>query len=229
MMLNYFKLSVVAFFSLAVCVTDGYAQQFGGSRSPAVQNTGQAASVTQPAAQKKNTTLPSSKKQNAPVIDYGVFDNPQVTEDGSLVIPRPDLPKTKDGSQRGDVMFIEIPTAGQNFSPDDNKELIFLYYENFEITRGFAGNVGCNVKFVVTTTLNERLSNLSVKLKWPDITTSLSFDDVNPNIATYYNYALFGEGCYSMDKIPNIIVNRCRIKGMSQQNCAKKIRWLTKH
>ena len=31
-----------------------------------------------------------------------------------------------------------------------------------------------------------------------------------------------------MDRIPNIIVNRCRVKGLSQQDCAAKIRWLRK-
>lgn len=207
MMLNYFKLSVVAFCSLAVCVTDGYAQQFGGSRSPAVQNVEQSAPS---AAMEKETNEPNLEQEALDILHSVVS-------------------KTKDGSKKGDLLIIKVPTAGQTASVNEDKELIFLYYENFEITRGFAGNVGCNVRFVVTTTLNERLSNLSVKLKWPDMTTSLSFDDVNPHIATYYNYALFGEGCYTMDKIPNIIVNRCRIKGMSQQDCAKKIRWLTLH
>lgn len=218
-------------------MTDGYAQQFGGTRaaapkpaSPAVE---QAAPAYQPAAVRQKTSagqaaVPADGKIISN-IDYGVFDNPQVTEKGDIVIPEPNLPKTKDGSQRGDVSIIEIPTAGQEFSPDEDNELIFLYYEDFEITHGFGGSVGCNVKFVVVTSLNMRLSNLSVKLKWPDISTSLSFDDVNPNIKTYYNYALFGEGCYSMDKIPNIVVNRCRIKGISQQACARKIRWLGKN
>ena len=76
--------------------------------------------------------------------------------------------------------------------------------------------------------MDQRLVNLSVKLVWPDMTTNLSFDNVNPNIETYLDYALFGQGCYKMDKIPNIVVNRCRAKGMSQEECAGKIRWLTK-
>ena len=37
-----------------------------------------------------------------------------------------------------------------------------------------------------------------------------------------------GEGCYSMDKIPNIVVNRCRVSKMSARDCASKIRWLRK-
>lgn len=232
MSLNCFKLSLIAGFSLVVSMADGYAQQFGGSRTSATSSVEQAAPAYQPAARQRTSAgqaaVPAGAR-NTPNIDYGVFDNPQVTEKGNIVIPAPNLPKTKDGSQRGDVAIIEIPTAGQEFSPDADKELIFLYYEDFEITRGFGGSVGCNVKFVVVTSLNERLSNLSVKLKWPDISTSLSFDDVRPNIATYYNYALFGDGCYTMNKIPNIVVNRCRIKGISQQACAQKIRWLSKN
>ena len=36
-----------------------------------------------------------------------------------------------------------------------------------------------------------------------------------PNRPTYVEYALMGKGCYSMDKSPNIVVNRCRGKGIS--------------
>ena len=28
--------------------------------------------------------------------------------------------------------------------------------------------------------------------------------------------------------IPNIVVNRCRVKGMKQEVCAKKVRWIRK-
>ncbi len=74
--------------------------------------------------------------------------------------------------------------------------------------------------------LDRRLINLDVKLVWPNMTTVVSFANVQPNTQTYYNYALMGDGCYSMDKMPNIVVNRCRVKGMSSAECASNIVWL---
>lgn len=149
--------------------------------------------------------------------------------DGNVHIDNMPEMKTKDGSKRGNAAFVRIPKPGEKEDPNEDTQLIFLYYDNFKITRSFGGGVGCDVKFAVMTNLDQRLANLSVKLKWPGMTTSLSFDNVNPNIETYFNYALFGDGCYTMDKIPNIIVNRCRVKGMSQEKCASKIRWLSRN
>ena len=93
-------------------------------------------------------------------------------------------------------------------------------------TRTMSGMVMCDVKFIVLTTLDQKINNLSFRLKWPGMETSLSYNDVNPNEETYFPYTLVGDGCYTMDKIPNVIVNRCRVKGLSQQQCANKIRWL---
>ena len=86
--------------------------------------------------------------------------------------------------------------------------------------------VRCNVRFIVLTTLNRKLNMLNVKLKWPSMQTALSFNDVAPNVENYFDYTLVGNGCYSMDKIPNIIVNRCRVSKMTQEDCAAKILWL---
>lgn len=144
--------------------------------------------------------------------------------DGKLRINPVEMPKTLDGSKRGTAAF--VPVGKQN--KDEDVSLIFLYYDNFRMTRTYAAGLGCNVRFKVLTNLDQRLINLSVKLVWPDMTTSVSFNNVNPNVETYLDYALFGKGCYNMDKIPNIVVNRCRIKGLTQDQCARKIRWLTK-
>ena len=106
--------------------------------------------------------------------------------------------------------------------------LIFLYYSDFTVNRMMSGTVTCDVRFQILTTLDRSLNNLSVRLRWPNMETALSFSDIPPNQPVHYDYTLLGDGCYSMDRIPNIIVNRCRVKGLSQQDCAAKIRWLRK-
>lgn len=107
-----------------------------------------------------------------------------------------------------------------------NTPRIMLYMRDFKISRNINGIPNCNMRFYVLSTLDEKITNISYRLKWPNIETALSFDNVKPNSAMYFDYSLLGNGCYNMDKAPNIIVNRCRVRGMSQQDCANAIEWL---
>lgn len=107
-----------------------------------------------------------------------------------------------------------------------NTPRIMLYMRDFKISRNINGIPNCDMRFYVLSTLDEKITNISYRLKWPNIETALSFDNVKPNSAMYFDYSLLGNGCYNMDKAPNIIVNRCRVKGMSQQDCANAIEWL---
>lgn len=108
----------------------------------------------------------------------------------------------------------------------EERPKIYLYSRDFKISRNMNGSINCTMRFYVLSTAKEKITNLSYRLKWPGMETALSFDNVNPNQATYYEYSLLGNGCYNMDKAPNVIVNRCRIKGMSQRQCADAIQWI---
>ncbi len=177
----------------------------------------------QPAASasSSNAWLPAQepKAEAKPAAQEELFMPEQKTPQ----LSRPTL----DGVARGRISMSPVVTK-QNAGLVKDDELIFIYYKDFAIERLLSGMVTCDVTFVVLTTLDRKLSNISFKLKWPTMTTSLSYDDVAPNTETIYRYTLLGDGCYSMDKIPNIIVNRCRVKDTSQQACAGKIRWLRK-
>ena len=136
-----------------------------------------------------------------------------------------ELDKSLKG-KRGTSAINQLVVPGEK-EPDDDR-LIFLFYKDFNVSKTMSGMVMCDVKFIILTTLDNPINNISFRLKWPSIETSLSFNEVAPNVETYFNYTLVGDGCYSMDKIPNVIVNRCRVKGLSQRECANKIRWLKK-
>ena len=138
------------------------------------------------------------------------------------------LSPTADGSQRGAVSMGQIVRKNNGKLMAAATSSIFLYYDNFSVNKTLGGMVRCNVRFIVMTTLAKKLNTLNVKLKWPNMMTSLSFNDVEPNVENYFDYTLVGNGCYSMDKIPNIIVNRCRVSQMTQEQCAAKILWLKK-
>lgn len=106
------------------------------------------------------------------------------------------------------------------------KDYILFFYRDFKINRTPSGRTMCDLRISVLSNIKNKISNVSIKLKWPAITTSASFYDVEPNVENYRDITLVGDGCYTMDKTPNIIVNRCRIKEMSAEDCASKISWV---
>lgn len=244
MLLQIIRISVLLSMILLVA-TPAFAQKLNASSAPnnakdylrAVEKSNQERLTGKVDSTKKteNTTDPAQKNNASSSATNEKNNKEQIKKplkmqvvDGKLKIENMPEIKTTDGSKRGTAAFVRIPKKNEKQDSNRDEQLIFLYYDNFKITRSLSGGIGCDVKFAVMTNLDQRLANLSVKLKWPGMTTSLNFNNVNPNIETYFNYALFGEGCYTMDKIPNIIVNRCRIKGMSQEKCASKIRWLSR-
>ena len=85
------------------------------------------------------------------------------------------------------------------------------------------------MRIYVLNDLQDRINSLGVKLKWPEISTTVQMNRVNPGVRTYSDIMLLGDGCYTMDKAPTIEVNRCRVKGMSEDECADAIRWFRKN
>ena len=138
---------------------------------------------------------------------------------GLDVLARP----TEDGSKRGGMAVVELNKEGRS----RRAEKIFLYYDNFRMSSYLSNSAACDARFIVLTNLDRKLVSLDVKLVWPGMTTALSFSNVEPNTPTYLNYTLMGNGCYNMDQMPNIIVNRCRVRGMNSAECADKIVWLS--
>jgi hypothetical protein len=170
-------------------------------------------------------------------LEQGAADEKNAAEDEAdsqknkeedVFIPEGELYRldtpTLDGSVRGGQAFVEVDDQGRMKKVTN----IFLFYDDFRMTNTSSALSGCNVRFNILSNLDQKINRLDIKLVWPKLTTTLSFSDVAPNTQTYYNYALLGEGCYNMDKAPNIIVNRCRVKGMTAAECANKLIWLSK-
>ena len=138
-------------------------------------------------------------------------------------VPQIDRP-TLDGVKRGRTSVEPVVKDGKTTA----EGYIYLFYSDFNIGSMMNGATTCDVKFQILTTLDRKLSSLAIRLKWQDMDTPLTFIDVNPNQKYHMTYTLLGDGCYSMDKIPNIVINRCRVKGMTQEECAGRVRWIRK-
>ena len=168
-------------------------------------------------------SLPQDKETDETTKDQKTEDDENIFVPISEIGQQLGVPPI-DGSQPGGQALVMVDKEGKMKKVTN----IFLFYDEFKITHAFGNHTTCDVRFNIISTLDRKLSQIDVKLVWPDITTTLSFEDVPPYTQTYYNYTLMGDGCYSMDKFPNIIVNRCRAKGMTSSECANKIKWLSK-
>ena len=114
---------------------------------------------------------------------------------------------------------------GEVVLDEDKERSILVYYDNYQVHRGLDEYVRCSLRIYVLNDLTEKISSLGFKLYWPEISTSVQMNQLNPGVRTYKDIMLMGDGCFALDKAPTIEVNRCRVKGMSQEKCADAIKW----
>lgn len=107
----------------------------------------------------------------------------------------------------------------------DNRRSILISYEDYKINRSFDNWMRCSMRIYVLNDLTEKINNFSFKLHWPEISTTVQMNRLNPGVRTYKDIVLLGNGCLHLDKTPTIEVNRCRVKGMTQEQCADAVKW----
>jgi len=103
---------------------------------------------------------------------------------------------------------------------------IMIYFRNFKIDITPSGRVMCDFDLSIRNLTPNKINTLNAQFIWPAIKTGASFYEVPSLHERYISMTLMGKGCYTMDKVPNIVVNHCRIKGMSSEECAKAVRWV---
>ncbi len=178
--------------------------QGSANQKAAAQNTA-AASSNQAAAKKQ----PILDENGAPNYVVKKFDS----NDDSVKY---------DNSER---KVFTLKMVGDELVVDDNARTILISYENYQINQSFDNWVRCSLRVYVLNDLTERVTNFSFKLHWPDIDASVQMNRLNPGVRTYKDIVLLGNGCFNLDKTPTIEVNRCRVKGMSQEQCADAVKW----
>lgn len=178
--------------------------QGSANQKATAQNTA-AASSNQAAAEKQ----PILDENGAPNYVVKKFDS----DDDSVKY---------DNSER---KVFTLKMVGDELVVDDNARTILISYENYQINQSFDNWVRCSLRVYVLNDLTERVTNFSFKLHWPDIDASVQMNRLNPGVRTYKDIVLLGNGCFNLDKTPTIEVNRCRVKGMSQEQCADAVKW----
>lgn len=168
----------------------------------------------------QNTAAASSNQADAekqPILDENGAPNYVVKKFDS-----DDDSVKYDNSER---KVFTLKMVGDELVVDDNARTILISYENYQINQSFDNWVRCSLRVYVLNDLTERVTNFSFKLHWPDIDASVQMNRLNPGVRTYKDIVLLGNGCFNLDKTPTIEVNRCRVKGMSQEQCADAVKW----
>ena len=180
-----------------------------------------------PGVQSNSISSESSNKAKPAVLENANNQENNVQPQASA----PSIVQSSDRSGLNNVQIRRVvPSSDLNQNEqnekDNDKEYILLYMRDFRVSKNLSDITTCTMKFYVYSTLSKRISNISYRLKWPNMETPLSFDNVETNDVLYQTYTLLGDGCYDMDIEPNIIVNRCRVKDMPESACTAKIHWV---
>ena len=127
----------------------------------------------------------------------------------------------------GKVIRFKIVDGEVQFLEDKDRKIL-IYYDNYKVSKGMDNIVRCTMRLFVLNDLETKISNLGFKLRWPEISTSLQMQQIEPGVTRYTDVMLLGNGCFTMDKTPTVEINRCRVKGLSEEQCADKVKWFSR-
>ena len=164
-----------------------------------------------------------------PTPKQGIVENPNFTK-GIKKIDNfgKDYDAKKYDNRYGKVFTFHLKDGHIEFDNDKERKIL-VWYENYNVIKGMDGLARCSIRVFVLNDLTTRINNLGFKIIWPDIRTSINMTKVNPGVNTYVDTMLIGDGCFTMDRTPVLEVNRCRVKGMSEERCADAVHWFNKH
>lgn len=219
MVKNSFKITISALLCMAFCSISNvvFAQVFSpraGNVQSATAST--ATGVKAQEVNSANSKSSASQKAGEENVTAKVKKNFSVSEE-----------EEKYDNTIPKIVSFKI-VNGEVVIDKDKERSILVYYDNYQVHRGLDEYVRCSVRIYVLNDLVEKISSLGLKIYWPEISTSVQMNQLNPGVSTYKDIMLMGDGCFTMDKVPTIEVNRCRVKGMSQDKCADAVRWYEK-
>ena len=213
MIAKSFKITILCALGMVVsAMSDVVCAQVLSNRSNQNQNQ---KLVTAPAANtavKKPVEAPAPAVESAPSVKKNL-SNEEKSEEYNNSSPK--------------IVSFKI-VNGEVILDEDKERSILIYYDNYQVHRGLDEYVRCSMRIYVLNDLKEKISSLGFKLYWPEISTSIQMNQLNPGVRTYKDIMLMGDGCFALDKAPTIEVNRCRVKGMSQEKCADAVKWYEK-
>lgn len=216
---------VYLFLFLFVASSGAFAQTFAPGSAPAAANSSSSALT-----KKTSNVQESDDDFNEEDFEFEDFEDDSAEKSDFLTDAVKNFDAEDDDKYDNSIgKVFEIRYVDGKVVISENKDRkILVYYDDYKLEKGLDGIVRCSMRIYVLNDLEEKISDFSFKLKWPKIGTSIQMNHLNPGVRTYSDIMLLGDGCYSMDKIPTIEINRCRVKGKTQEKCADAVKWYDK-
>ena len=97
---------------------------------------------------------------------------------------------------------------------------------SFVFFKDILGRTKCSFGVTLKSTLNRDISNISLKLEYPDDNRfAFIFRDIKADSAGEHFITTDGDICYFVDGIPHINIHKCKIRKAGADVCAKLITW----
>ena len=130
------------------------------------------------------------------------------------------------------VKNIEIKKAPKRKSYEEVKAIptegelkIGISKDSFKLSQDMLGRTVCTFGVTLESTLNKEIKTLALRLVYEQSAFAFVFRDVKANSADERYISTRGDICYNIAGVPDIDINRCRIFGANDDECAKRIKW----
>lgn len=109
--------------------------------------------------------------------------------------------------------------------PTEGELKIGVSKDSFKLTQDMLGRTVCTFGVTLESTLNKEIKTLALRLVYTETAFAFVFRDVKANGSDERYISTRGDICYNLTGIPDIDINRCRIFGANDDECAKRIKW----
>ena len=130
------------------------------------------------------------------------------------------------------VKHIEVKKTANTKSYEEMKAIptegelkIGVSKDSFKLTQDMLGRTVCTFGVTLESTLNKEIKTLALRLVYAETAFAFVFRDVKANGADERYISTRGDICYNLTGVPDIDINRCRIFGANDDECAKRIKW----
>lgn len=107
----------------------------------------------------------------------------------------------------------------------ENDVYLSIVAGSYKVFQSLAGITKCSFSVKLRSEINRQINMIALSLKYPDRSFAFIFRDIPEKGEQIKNITTVGDICYNLGGIPDISINKCKIKSASGDDCAKHIKW----
>ena len=120
----------------------------------------------------------------------------------------------------------EIETPEEEAVLLEGKIKVGLTKGSFLFFKDILGRTKCAFGVTLKSEINKNINNITFRLVYPDDNRfAFIFRNIKPNTAEEHFITTDGSICFYIDGTPHIDLNKCRIHGVTEDECVKMLEW----